>query len=92
MFVSPSDPTNSQIIQMPGLENSSNPATGGLPDGGPQNTIQFEPDMSWTKGKHSMRFGCISTYIQLDSAYGAYAQAVEELGRPGRQPRKHDEC
>ena len=36
--------------------------------------------MSWTKGKHSMRYGGIFTYIQLNSAYGAYAQAVEQLG------------
>ena len=48
--------------------------------GGPQNTIQFEPDLSWTKGKHSIRFGFLSTYIQLNYAYGAYAQAVEQLG------------
>ena len=82
MFVSPSDPTNSQNIQMPGLENSSNPANGGVPVGGPQNTIQYEPDLSWTKGKHSMHFGYLGTYIQLDYAYGAYAQAVEELGSP----------
>ena len=27
-----------------------------------------------------MRFGFIGTYIQVNSAYGAYAQAVEELG------------
>ena len=70
-----------QLIQMPGLENTSNPGTGGLPYGGPQNTIQFEPDMSWTKGRHSMRYGGIFTYIQLNSAYGAYAQAVEQLGK-----------
>ena len=27
-----------------------------------------------------MRFGFLGTYIQLNYAYGAYAQAVEELG------------
>jgi hypothetical protein len=82
MFVSPSDPNTGGFIQMPGLENESNPAFGGVPVGGPQNTIQFEPDLSWTKGKHSWRFGGLITYIQLDYAYGAYAQAVEELGSP----------
>jgi hypothetical protein len=57
MFVSPTDPNTGALIQMPGLDNFSEPGVGGLPAGGPQNTIQLEPDLSWTKGKHSMRFG-----------------------------------
>jgi hypothetical protein len=81
MFVDPTDHVTNQLIQMPGLENTSNPGTGGLPYGGPQNTIQFEPDLAWTKGRHSMRYGGIYTYIQLNAAYGAYAQAVEQLGK-----------
>jgi hypothetical protein len=81
MFVDPTDHVTNQLIQMPGLENTSNPGTGGLPYGGPQNTIQFEPDLSWVKGKHSMRYGGVFTYIQLNAAYGAYAQAVEQLGK-----------
>ena len=80
MFVSPTDPNSGALIQMPGLENFSEPGLGGLPAGGPQNTIQFEPDLSWTKGKHSMHFGFLDTYIQLNYASGAYAQAVEQLG------------
>jgi hypothetical protein len=80
MFVSPTDPNTGALIQMPGLENLSEPGQGGLPAGGPQNTFQVEPDLSWTKGKHSLRFGFLGTYIQLNYASGAYAQAVEELG------------
>ena len=80
MFVSPTDPNGGALIQMPGLENFSEPGFGGLPAGGPQNTIQLEPDLSWTKGKHSMRFGLMGTYIQLNYASGAYAQAIEQLG------------
>jgi hypothetical protein len=80
MFVAPTDPATGATIQMPGLENFSEPGEGGVPVGGPQNTIQIEPDLSWTKGKHSWRFGGLLTYIQLNYAYGAYAQAVEELG------------
>jgi hypothetical protein len=80
MFVSPTDPNTGAFIQMPGLQNESDPGNGGLPAGGPQNTIQLEPDLSWTKGKHSMRFGFLETYIQLNYAYGAYLQAVEQLG------------
>jgi hypothetical protein len=80
MFVAPTDPATNGIIQMPGLFNASEPGLGGLPFGGPQNTIQFEHDLSWTKGRHNMRFGGQFTYIQLNVAYGAYAQAVEQLG------------
>jgi hypothetical protein len=80
MFVSPTDPNTQGTIQMPGLQNASEPGEGGVPVGGPQNTVQIEPDLSWVKGKHSMHFGFLGTYIQLDYAYGAYAQAVEQLG------------
>jgi Carboxypeptidase regulatory-like domain len=80
MLVSPSDPVTGGVIQMPGLQNNSQPGTGGLPYGGPQNTIQPQDDLSWTKGRHAMRFGGQFTYIQLNVAYGAYAQAVEQLG------------
>ncbi len=80
MFVTPSDPVTGQYIGMPGLENSSIPGAGGLPFGGPQNTVQLEDTVSWTKGRHSMRFGFQWTNIQLNVAYGAYAQAVEQLG------------
>jgi len=80
MIVPPTDPATGAYIQLPGLENYGAPGEGGLPFGGPQNTIQLEHDLSWTKGKHTMRFGGQFTYIQLNVAYGAYAQAVEELG------------
>jgi len=75
---SPADPFTGNLIQMPGLENSG-PGSGGLPFGGWQNTVQLEDDLSWTKGEHNMKFGGQFTYIQLNYAYGAYAQAVEEL-------------
>jgi hypothetical protein len=80
MFVSPTDPATGGYINLPGLENWSEPGEGGLPYGGPQNTLQLENDLAWTKGRHSMRFGFQFTYLQLNQAYGAYAQAVEQLG------------
>jgi hypothetical protein len=80
MFVTPNDPATGGLISMPGLQNLSEPGEGGLPYGGPQNTIQIVPDISWTKGKHSLRFGGVYTYIQENAAYGAYVQAVEQLG------------
>jgi hypothetical protein len=72
-------------VTFPGLENFMAPGAGGLPYGGPQNTIQLEQDLSWTKGRHSMRFGGQFTYIQMNIAYGALAQAVEFL-QNGVQP------
>jgi outer membrane receptor protein involved in Fe transport len=80
MIVPPTDPVTGGEIQLPGLQNSGEPGDGGLPFGGPQNTIQPQDDLSWTKGRHAMRFGGGLTYIQLNVAYGAYAQAVEQLG------------
>ncbi len=71
---------NGLQVTFPGLENFMQPGAGGLPYGGPQNTIQLMDDLSWTKGNHAMRFGGQFTYIQLNFAYGAYAQAVEMLG------------
>jgi Carboxypeptidase regulatory-like domain/TonB dependent receptor len=71
---------NGLQITFPGLENYGEPGAGGLPFGGPQNTIQVEHDLSWTKGNHQMRFGGQFTYIQMNIAYGIYAQAFEVLG------------
>ncbi len=89
MFLTPSDPVTGVSIAMPGLFNANIPGAGGLPVGGPQNTIQLEPDLSWIKGRHSMRFGGTWTYIQLNYAYGAYIQAVEQLGA-GTQDSMND--
>jgi len=74
-----SDPVRGNLIQLPGLENEESGA-GGLPFGGPQNTVQLEQDLSWIKGRHNMKFGGQFTYIQLNIAFGAYAQASELLG------------
>jgi hypothetical protein len=73
------DPVTGNLIQLPGLQNSTD-GNGGLPFGGPQNTLQIEEDLAWTKGRHTMRYGGEFTYIQLNVAYGAYQQAVEALG------------
>jgi hypothetical protein len=79
MIVPRVDPVTGIVIQLPGLQNQG-PGTGGLPFGGPQNTLQFFNDLSWSKDKHNLKFGGQFTYIQLNFAYGAYAQAVEQLG------------
>jgi hypothetical protein len=73
-------------VTFPGLANTmSAGGAGGLPYGGPQNTSQLMQDLSWTKGRHSLRFGGQGTYIQMNVGYGAYAQAIEYL-QSGLQP------
>jgi Carboxypeptidase regulatory-like domain len=72
-------PGTSTFIQLPGFYDF-NPAVGGLPFGGPQNTIQINQDLLLQKGKHNMQFGGQIIYIQANNAYGAYAQAEEQIG------------
>jgi outer membrane receptor protein involved in Fe transport len=67
-------------IQLPGFYDIS-PANGGLPYGGPQNTSQINQDASFVKGRHVFQGGAQLVYIQSNNAYGAYAQAVEQLGK-----------
>ena len=73
-------PGTGNLIQLPGFYDT-NPANGGLPFGGPQNTSQINQDLTWVKGKNSWQFGAQLLYIQDNEAYGAYAQAVEQLGK-----------
>ncbi len=72
-------PTTGTLIQLPGFYDT-NPANGGLPYGGPQDTSQINQDVNLVKGKHSIQTGVQLVYIQDNNAYGAYAQATEQLG------------
>jgi hypothetical protein len=78
-YAEQTDSVTNNVIQLPGLQNTAD-GSGGLPYGGPQNTLQLMEDVSWTKGRHTMHFGGQFTYIQLNVAYGAYNQANEVLG------------
>ena len=69
-----------QPVQLPGFFDF-NIGTGGLPFGGPQNTFQANEDLSWSRGRHNLKFGGEFNYIQLDRGYGAYEQAIEALGK-----------
>jgi Carboxypeptidase regulatory-like domain/TonB dependent receptor len=73
------DYVTGNVIQLPGLENTAE-GSGGLPYGGPQDTLQVGQDFAWTRGRHTMHFGGEFTYIQLNIAYGAYFQSNEVLG------------
>ena len=73
------DPFSQTAFILPGFY-STNPGNGGLPFGGPQNTIQYNQDLNYLAGKHQMQFGGQVLYIQDNHGYGAYAQANEQLG------------
>ncbi|WP_263367455.1 TonB-dependent receptor [Edaphobacter bradus] len=73
-------PGTSTNITLPGFYDT-NPGNGGLPYGGPQNTVQINEDLSFVKGKHATQYGAQILYIQDNNAYGAYAQASETLGK-----------
>jgi outer membrane receptor protein involved in Fe transport len=70
---------NGLPTQFPGLW-AQFAGAGGEPFGGPQNVLQLNHDLSWTKSAHTMRFGGAYNYQQLNKAYGAYAQALELVG------------
>jgi Carboxypeptidase regulatory-like domain len=82
LAVSPSAlvPGTGSLILLPGFYSQNPAATGGLPYGGPQNQPQINEDLSWMKGRHSLQFGTQLYYVQENQAYGAYAQAAEQLG------------
>ncbi len=69
---------NGQPVQLPGFYDTST-GVGGLPVGGPTNTIQWNQDVNLTKGAHELQFGFELLYIQLNQSFGAFAQGVEEL-------------
>jgi len=81
LIISPNaqDPYTGKPFQLPGFYDT-NPANGGLPYGGPQNTIQFNQDLNYSSGRHQIQVGGQILYIQMNQAYGAYAQANEQLG------------
>lgn len=72
--------TIGRSVQLPGFYDFTN-GTGGLPFGGPQNTFQFNEDLSWTRGRHNMRYGGQYNYTQLNRGFAAYAQANETIGK-----------
>ena len=51
-----------------------------IPFGGPQNLYQVYDDASWTHGKHQIRFGGQYVHIRDNRVFGAYLNAVEQLG------------
>jgi hypothetical protein len=54
-----------------------------IPFGGPQNFIQLGEDLTWMKGKHSLKFGGQYLYIKDNRIFGAYENAVDALVQSG---------
>jgi hypothetical protein len=68
-------------IAFPGY-NPFTPGNGGA-FGGPQNLLQLYQDMSYTRGKHSFRFGGTYDYQRDNRTYAAYQTAVDGLAAHG---------
>ena len=79
LYLTNSAAIGSNAVQLPGFFDNQT-GTGGLPYGGPQNITQINQDLSWVKGAHTIKMGGQLNYQQMNRAYGAYAQAIEELG------------
>jgi len=84
LLISSGSTINGTPVQLPGLW-AQFAGAGGEPYGGPQNALQVAPDVSWIKGQHTVRFGGLFDYQQMNRAYGAYAQGLEVLGTSSHQ-------
>jgi outer membrane receptor protein involved in Fe transport len=79
MYANRSGPVTigSDNIAFPGY-NPFTPGNGGA-FGGPQNLVQTYEDVSYTRGKHSWRFGASYSYQRDNRTYAAYQTAVDSL-------------
>jgi len=67
-----------QQLVFPGY-NETTPGNA-IPFGGPQNLYQFHDDLSWTKGRHQLKFGGQFVQLRDNRVFGAYENPVELLG------------
>jgi hypothetical protein len=82
MFPGATGTIGGNTIAMPGYwpYNAANSPAG---FGGPQNLGQAYEDLSYTLGRHQLKFGGQYVYIQDTHTFGAYENAVESLGTQG---------
>src|SRR5215472_7539937 len=66
-----------QFVVGPGYSATTPGAA--IPFGGPQNLIQLSQDLSWTRGKHQVRFGGAYLNMRDNRTFGAFENAVEDL-------------
>lgn len=71
------------VINFPGYLPTS-PGSA-IPFGGPQNSIEIGEDLTWTKGKHSLKFGGQFLFIKDNRIFGAYDNAVDGLVQSGNK-------
>jgi outer membrane receptor protein involved in Fe transport len=67
-----------QPLVFPGYSEES--PGNSLPFGGPQNLYQVYDDLAWNKGRHEIKFGGQFIQIRDNRVFGAYENAVEQLG------------
>jgi outer membrane receptor protein involved in Fe transport len=65
-------------IYLPGY--SATTPGNAIPFGGPQNFFQVYEDLTYIHGKHEFRFGGSLNFLEDNRAFGAYEEAVEDLG------------
>jgi hypothetical protein len=70
-------------INFPGYLPTSPGAA--IPFGGPQNFIQIGEDLTWSKGKHTFKFGGEFLFIKDNRVFGAYEEAVDALVQTGTE-------
>jgi hypothetical protein len=82
MFPGATGTIGGQPIAMPGYwpYNAANSPAG---FGGPQNLWQGYEDVSYSLGRHQLKFGGQYVYIQDTHTFGAYENAVQSLGTQG---------
>lgn len=68
-------------INFPGYSQTS--PGNAIPFGGPQNFIEAEEDLAWTKGKHQFTFGGAFLFVKDNRTFGAYEEAVDGLVNSG---------
>ena len=74
----PNLPGTSVQYIFPGYVQNS--TANAIPFGGPQNLYQFYEDLSWTKGRHQMKFGGTFIKTKDNRQFGAYENPVQILG------------
>ncbi len=83
MYANPIAPLTIGVdpIAFPGY-NPFSPGVGGA-FGGPQNILQLNHDMSWTKGKHVLRIGGDYIYVRDNRTDAAFQTGVDSLSNGG---------
>ena len=72
---------NGQVFALPGyLPYAPGSA---IPFGGPQNVSEFDQSISWTRGRHNVKFGGEYVYVRDNRIFGAYQEGIQYLTSGG---------